>query len=264
MRQFDDIFQTAGGQAARAHRSARPFDPERGAIAPIEEIIEDAASGKPFILVDAEDRENEGDLIVPADAATSARINFMARFGRGLVCLAITRDRADALELEPMASTNRCEFGTAFTVSIDAREGVTTGISAFDRARTVATAIDPLCGAADLITPGHMFPLVARDGGVLERAGHTEAAVDIARLAGRNPSGVICEIMNDDGTMARLPDLIVFARRHGLKIGTIEDLVAYRRRNDPVAPVAPRLSLVTRRDRISPVPAFPDVREAAR
>jgi 3,4-dihydroxy 2-butanone 4-phosphate synthase/GTP cyclohydrolase II len=201
-------------------------------ISPIEDIIEDARNGRPYILVDAEDRENEGDVIIPAQFATPEQINFMARFARGLICLSITNDRAKALRLPPMAAENRESMGTAFTVSIEAREGVTTGISAHDRSHTVAVAIDPTKGPDDIVTPGHVFPLVAKDGGVLVRAGHTEAAVDISRLAGLNPAGVICEIMNDDGTMARLPELVAFAQLHGLKIGTIADLIAYRRRNE--------------------------------
>jgi 3,4-dihydroxy 2-butanone 4-phosphate synthase/GTP cyclohydrolase II len=184
------------------------------------------------ILVDDEDRENEGDLYIPAQMATPAAINFMARYGRGLICLSMTRQRCESLGLEPMARENGTRHQTAFTVSIEAREGVTTGISAADRARTIQVAIDPSRGRDDLVTPGHVFPLVARDGGVLERAGHTEAAVDIARLAGLIPAGVICEIMNDDGTMARLPDLIAFAQLHGLKIGAIADLIAHRRRTE--------------------------------
>ncbi len=202
------------------------------AISSIEEIIEDARNGRMFILVDHEDRENEGDLVIPAQMATPEKINFMATHGRGLICLSLTGARIDALGLPLMASYNASRHETAFTVSIEAREGVTTGISAHDRARSVAVAIDAATTAADIATPGHVFPLRARDGGVLDRAGHTEAAVDIARLAGLNPSGVICEIMNDDGTMARLPDLVAFAQRHGLKIGTISDLIAYRRRHD--------------------------------
>ncbi len=202
------------------------------AISPIEDIIEDARNGRMFILVDHEDRENEGDLIIPAQMATPDAINFMATHGRGLICLALTGERIDALGLPLMASYNSSRHETAFTISIEAREGVTTGISAHDRARTVAVAIDPSKGPQDIATPGHVFPLRARDGGVLIRAGHTEAAVDIARLAGLNPSGVICEIMKDDGTMARLPDLIAFAQHHGLKIGTISDLIAYRHRHD--------------------------------
>ncbi len=202
------------------------------AISPIEEIIEDARNGRMFILVDHEDRENEGDLVIPAQMATPNAINFMATHGRGLICLALPGERIDALGLPLMSPKNSSRHETAFTLSIEAREGVTTGISAHDRARTVAVAIDTTKGAADIATPGHVFPLRARDGGVLVRAGHTEAAVDIARLAGLNPSGVICEIMNDDGSMARLPDLISFAQRHGLKIGTISDLIAYRRRHD--------------------------------
>lgn len=204
----------------------------RGAISSIEDIIEDARNGRMFILVDHEDRENEGDLVIPASMATPDAINFMATHGRGLICLSLTGERADALNLPLMASYNSSRHETAFTISIEAREGVTTGISAHDRAKTVAVAIDAEKGAADIATPGHVFPLRARDGGVLIRAGHTEAAVDISRLAGLNPSGVICEIMNDDGTMARLPDLVAFAQKHGLKIGTISDLIAYRHRYD--------------------------------
>ncbi len=203
-----------------------------GAISKIEDIIEDARNGRMFVLVDHEDRENEGDLVIPAQMATPDAINFMATHGRGLICLTLPGSRIDALGLPLMASHNSSRHETAFTVSIEAREGVSTGISAHDRARTVATAIDANKGAADIATPGHVFPLRARDGGVLVRAGHTEAAVDISRLAGLNPSGVICEIMKDDGEMARLPDLIAFAQRHGLKIGTISDLIAYRRRHD--------------------------------
>lgn len=202
------------------------------AISTIEEIIEDARNGRMFILVDHEDRENEGDLVIPGQMCTPQAINFMATHGRGLICLTLPGARIDALGLPLMASSNSSRHETAFTVSIEAREGVSTGISAADRALTVAVAIDPAKGVGDITTPGHIFPLRARDGGVLVRAGHTEAAVDISRLAGLNPSGVICEIMNDDGTMARLPDLISFAQRHALKIGTISDLIAYRRRND--------------------------------
>lgn len=201
-------------------------------ISPIEDILEDARNGKPYILVDAEDRENEGDIIIPAQFATPDQINFMARHARGLICLAITADRARQLRLPPMAAENRTSMGTAFTVSIEAREGVTTGISAADRARTVQVAVDPAKGADDIVSPGHVFPLVARDGGVLVRTGHTEAAVDISRMAGLTPAGVICEIMNDDGSMARMPDLVAFAQLHGLKIGTIADLITYRRRTE--------------------------------
>jgi len=201
-------------------------------IASIEEILEEARNGRMFILVDDEDRENEGDLVIPAQMTTPTAINFMASHGRGLICLALARARVDQLGLAPMSRLNGCRNETAFTVSIEARTGITTGISAADRCRTILTAIDAARGADDLVSPGHVFPLAARDGGVLVRAGHTEAAVDIARLAGLNPSGVICEIMNDDGTMARLPDLAAFAERHALKIGTIRDLIAYRFRND--------------------------------
>ena len=201
-------------------------------ISTVEDIIEDARQGRPFILVDAEDRENEGDIVIPAQFATPDQINFMAKHARGLICLAITTERARQLRLPPMVAENLTPLGTAFTVSIEAREGVTTGISAHDRARTVSVAIDPTRGPDDIVSPGHIFPLVAKDGGVLVRTGHTEAAVDIARLAGLQPAGVICEIMNDDGAMARLPDLVGFAQLHGLKIGAISDLIAYRRRTE--------------------------------
>ncbi|SDF78084.1 3,4-dihydroxy 2-butanone 4-phosphate synthase / GTP cyclohydrolase II [Limimonas halophila] len=201
---------------------------------PIEDIIADARNGRLFILVDDEDRENEGDLVIPAQMATPAAVNFMAKYGRGLICLALTNDRVGELGLPMMARQNQARHGTAFTVSIEAREGVSTGISAPDRAHTIATAVDPEKGAGDIVTPGHVFPLAARDGGVLVRAGHTEAAVDVARLAGLNPSGVICEIMNDDGSMARRDDLVKMARAHGLRIGTIADLIAYRRRHDRI------------------------------
>jgi 3,4-dihydroxy 2-butanone 4-phosphate synthase/GTP cyclohydrolase II len=185
-----------------------------------------------FILVDDDDRENEGDLVIPAQMATPEAINFMARHGRGLICLALTKDRADTLGLQPMVNNNRSRNETAFTVSIEAKEGISTGISAADRARTVAVAIDASHGPDELVSPGHVFPLVAKPGGTLVRAGHTEAGVDISRLAGLNPSAVICEIMRDDGSMARLDDLMDFARTHGLKIGTIRDLIAYRLKKD--------------------------------
>jgi 3,4-dihydroxy 2-butanone 4-phosphate synthase/GTP cyclohydrolase II len=201
-------------------------------ISPIEELIEDARNGRMFILVDAEDRENEGDLVIPAQMCTPQAINFMAKYGRGLICLALTQERANALNIPMMTQFNGAPHQTAFTVSIEAKEGVSTGISAHDRAHTIAVAIDPTKGPHDIVMPGHVFPLVARHGGALVRAGHTEAAVDIPRLAGLYPAGVICEIMNDDGTMARLPDLVQFAQLHGLKIGTIADLIAYRRRYD--------------------------------
>ena len=201
-------------------------------LATPEEIIDDARNGRMYILVDAEDRENEGDLIIPAQFATPAAINFMAKFGRGLICLAIEQAKAETLGLSNMSADNRSRFETAFTQSIEAREGVTTGISAGDRSHTIQTAIDPESRADDIVSPGHMFPIIAKDGGVLVRTGHTEASVDISRMAGLNPSAVICEIMNDDGTMARLDDLVKFAQFHGLKIGTIEDLVAYRMKKD--------------------------------
>ena len=202
------------------------------ALVPIEEIIEEARNGRMYILVDDEDRENEGDLIIPAQMATPDAINFMATHGRGLICLTLTSERVEQLGLDLMSRGNGTRHETAFTTSIEAREGVTTGISAADRARTVSVAIDASKGREDIVTPGHVFPLIARDGGVLVRAGHTEAGVDISRLAGLNPSSVICEIMNGDGTMARMDDLVPFARMHNLKMGTIRDLIAYRRKHD--------------------------------
>jgi len=194
-----------------------------------EELIEEARNGRMFILVDDEDRENEGDLVVPAQFATPDAINFMARHARGLICLALTRRRVEKLGLPLMSAQNGTRHQTAFTVSIEAREGVTTGISAADRAKTIAVAINPETTRDDITTPGHVFPLMAREGGTLVRAGHTEASVDIARKAGLAPAAVICEIMNDDGTMARLPDLVTFAQHHNLKLGTIADLIAHRR-----------------------------------
>ncbi len=205
-----------------------------GVMASAEQIIDEARNGRMFILVDDEDRENEGDLVIPAQMATPDAINFMAKHGRGLVCLALTRERVDQLGLQPMSRTNGTRLETAFTTSIEARDGVTTGISAADRARTVSVAIDAGKGPEHIVSPGHVFPLIARDGGVLVRAGHTEAAVDVARLAGLNPSGVICEIMREDGAMARMDDLFAFARLHGLRIGTIRDLIAYRLRKDRI------------------------------
>ncbi len=202
------------------------------ALVPIEEIIEEARNGRMYILVDDEDRENEGDLIIPAQMATPDAINFMATNGRGLICLTLTKARVEQLGLDLMSRANGTRHETAFTTSIEAREGVTTGISAADRARTVSVAIDASKGRDDIVTPGHVFPLIARDGGVLVRAGHTEAGCDISRLAGLNPSSVICEIMKDDGTMARMDDLVSFARLHNLKMGTIRDLIAYRRKHD--------------------------------
>lgn len=204
----------------------------KDAISSVEEIIDEARNGRMFILVDHEDRENEGDLVIPAQMATPDAVNFMATHGRGLICLTLTAERIEELGLPLMSTHNSSRHETAFTVSIEAREGVSTGISASDRARTISVAIDGSKGAADIATPGHVFPLRARRGGVLVRAGHTEAAVDISRLAGLNPSGVICEIMNEDGTMSRLPELVAFAQRHNLKIGTISDLISYRRRHD--------------------------------
>ena len=203
-----------------------------GVLSSTDEIVEDMRNGRMVILVDAEDRENEGDLVIPAQMATPDAVNFMARFGRGLICLTLTPQRAAELRLESMVRKNASRTGTAFTVSIEATDGITTGISAHDRARTIAAAIDPTKDHTSIVSPGHVFPLVARDGGVLIRAGHTEASVDLAKLAGLSPAAVICEIMNDDGTMARMPDLVAFAQKHGLKIGTIEDLIAYRLKHD--------------------------------
>ena len=216
-------------------------------LSPIEEVIADARAGKLFVLVDDEDRENEGDLCVIGEWADAAAINFMAKYGRGLICLALTRERTEALGLSLMERRNESRHQTAFTVSIEAREGVTTGISAADRAHTIRTAIDTQCTEKDITTPGHIFPLVARDGGTLVRAGHTEAVVDIARAAGvADPSGVICEIMKDDGEMARLPDLIGFAGEHGLQIGSIADLIAYRRNSETLVMRTVQTSIVAR------------------
>lgn len=210
-----------------------------GVMSSVPEILEDMRNGRMVVLVDAEDRENEGDLVIPAQMATPDAINFMAKHGRGLICLALTSTRASELGLKNMVRSNASRLRTAFTQSIEAKVGITTGISAHDRARTIATAIDPGKTADDIVSPGHVFPLVAREGGVLIRAGHTEASVDLASLAGLFPAAVICEIMNDDGTMARVPDLIPFAKSHGLKIGTIESLIAYRLQNDRlIEPVA--------------------------
>ena len=201
-------------------------------LASIPQIIDDAANGKIFILTDDEDRENEGDLIIMAQKITPQAINFMAKYGRGLICLPLTSKRVEELELPLMANTNKSRHQTPFTTSIEAASGISTGISAADRAHTILTAIDPKNNKNSIVTPGHIFPLKAQDGGVLVRAGHTEAAIDIAHLAGLNPSAVICEIMNEDGTMARLPDLIEFANKHQLNIATIADLIKYRRLND--------------------------------
>ena len=201
-------------------------------LASAEDLIEEARNGRMFILVDDEDRENEGDLVIPAQFATPEQVNFMARHARGLICLAMTRQRVEQLRLPLMSQSNGTRHQTAFTVSIEARDGVTTGISAHDRAHTIAVAINPESSRDEIVTPGHVFPLMAREGGTLIRAGHTEAAVDIARLAGLAPAGVICEIMNDDGTMARLPDLVAFAQHHNLKLGTIADLIGHRRRTE--------------------------------
>ncbi|WKB52414.1 bifunctional 3,4-dihydroxy-2-butanone-4-phosphate synthase/GTP cyclohydrolase II [Eleftheria terrae] len=201
-------------------------------ISPVPEIIAELAAGRMVVLVDEEDRENEGDLVLAADHVTPEAINFMAKFGRGLICLTLTKERCERLQLPPMATRNGTKHGTAFTVSIEAAQGVTTGISAADRAQTVKVAVARDSTARDLVQPGHIFPLQAQEGGVLMRAGHTEAGCDLAGMAGLTPAAVICEIMNDDGSMARLPDLEIFAREHGLKIGTIADLIEYRSRNE--------------------------------
>jgi 3,4-dihydroxy 2-butanone 4-phosphate synthase/GTP cyclohydrolase II len=211
-------------------RSARVQDV--AGFATIEEALEDIQNGRFVVVVDDPDRENEGDLTIAAQFATPEAINFMATHGRGLICLCLTEDRCDRLGLRPMTHNNETPYETAFTISIEAREGVTTGISAADRSHTIQVAIDPTKGPEDVIQPGHVFPLRARRGGVLQRTGQTEAAVDLARLAGLNPAGVICEIMNDDGTMARVPDLVPYCRRHGLKMVTVADLIEYRRRNE--------------------------------
>ena len=212
--------------------NARTQTPAPVAISPVQDIVADLRAGRMVILVDEEDRENEGDLVLASDHVTPEAINFMARFGRGLICLTLTRERCERLQLPPMATRNGTKHATAFTVSIEAAEGVTTGISAADRARTVQAAVKKDARPEDLVQPGHIFPLQAVDGGVLMRAGHTEAGCDLAAMAGLTPSSVICEIMKDDGTMARLPDLQVFAAEHGLKIGTIADLIEYRSRHE--------------------------------
>ena len=238
------------GVSSDAERS-RPIELSQY-LSSADELIEEARNGRMFILVDDEDRENEGDLVVPAQFATPDAINFMARHARGLICLALTRQRVEQLGLPLMSAHNGTRHQTAFTVSIEAREGVTTGISAHDRARTIAVAINPECGRDDIVTPGHIFPLMAREGGTLVRAGHTEASVDIARKAGLYPAAVICEIMNDDGTMARLPDLVTFAQRHNLKLGTIADLIAHRRLTERlVKRVADRQLPACRRRRLA-------------
>ena len=221
--------------------------PSRNGLSTIDEVIADAKGGKLFILVDDEDRENEGDLCIIGEHATADAVNFMAKYGRGLICLALTRIRTEQLGLTMMERRNESRHETAFTISIEAREGVTTGISAADRALTIKTAIDPNCGERDITSPGHIFPLIARDGGTLVRAGHTEAVVDIARACGSdNPSGVICEIMKDDGEMARLPDLICFAKEHDLKIASIADLIAWRRRNESLVQRTVESAITTR------------------
>ena len=215
-------------------KEAKSKNSNKSGLSSIEEVIEEAKQGRIFILVDDENRENEGDLCIPAEMANSDVINFMAKYARGLICLAMERSRVEQLGLSLMTRRNEGRHETAFTVSIEAREGVTTGISAHDRAHTISVATNANKGQDDIVTPGHVFPLVARDGGSLVRAGHTEAVVDIARLAGLTPAGVICEIMNDDGTMARLPDLLSFAQQHDLKVATIADLISHRRRTESI------------------------------
>ena len=230
------------------------------ALSPITDIVAELKAGRMVVLVDEEDRENEGDLVLAADFVTADAINFMARHARGLVCLTLTEERCRQLNLAPMVATNRSVHGTNFTMSIEAAEGVTTGISAADRARTVAVAIAPDAKPGDLVQPGHIFPIIAQRGGVLARAGHTEAGCDLAAMAGRTPAAVICEIMNDDGTMARLPHLISFAQVHGLKVGTIADLIHYRSRTErlverlaerPVATPHGAFRLVVYRDKLT-------------
>src|SRR5512136_3042569 len=214
-------------------------------VSKIEEAIEDIRLGKMVILVDDEDRENEGDLTMAAEMATPESINFMARFGRGLICLTMTNERCDQLRLPLMVSSNTSSFGTAFTVSIEAKKGVTTGISAADRAHTILTAVDDACKPEDLARPGHIFPLRAKPGGVLVRAGQTEGSVDLARMAGLKPAGVICEIMNDDGSMSRMPELRKFAKEHGIKVCTSADLVAYRLKHESLVRRAAEVLLPT-------------------
>ena len=220
-------------------------------ISPVPELVAELAAGRMVVLVDEEDRENEGDLVLAAEHVTPEAINFMAKFGRGLICLTLTRERCERLQLPPMTARNGTAHGTAFTVSIEAAEGVTTGISAADRSRTVQAAVARDARPADLVQPGHIFPLQAQDGGVLMRAGHTEAGCDLAAMAGLTPAAVICEIMNDDGSMARLPDLEVFAREHGLKIGTIADLITYRSRNESLVTRAGQRELQTAQGRFT-------------
>jgi 3,4-dihydroxy 2-butanone 4-phosphate synthase / GTP cyclohydrolase II len=219
---------------------------EKKYLATIPEIIAEAKAGKMFILVDDEDRENEGDLVIPASMCDDKIVNFMAKYGRGLICLALSENRVSELELPLMSLNNQSRNKTAFTVSIEAREGISTGISAFDRAKTVADAINPQKNKDSIVSPGHIFPLKAQDGGVLVRAGHTEAAVDIAKLAGLNPAGVICEIMKDDGTMARMPDLIKFAQKHQMKIATIADLIEYRRKNEKLIEIVRKEKFISK------------------
>lgn len=214
-------------------------------LASIPEIIAEAKQGRMFILVDDEGRENEGDLVIPAQMCDDTKINFMATYGRGLICLALTESRVEELGLPFMSSNNESRNKTAFTISIEARDGISTGISAFDRAKTIADAINPKKTKDSIVSPGHIFPLKAQNGGVLVRAGHTEAAVDIAKLAEMNPSGVICEIMNNDGSMARMPDLIEFAKKHQMKIATIADLIEYRRKNEKLIDVVSRQKFVS-------------------
>ncbi|QCJ01098.1 3,4-dihydroxy-2-butanone-4-phosphate synthase [Agrobacterium larrymoorei] len=227
-------------QSSRAHEVSVSLQQEADVadvLVSTTELIEDLRAGRMVILVDDEGRENEGDLFIAAEMATPQAINFMVTYGRGLVCLTLDQARADRLQLPMMTANNETPLQTAFTVSIEARTGITTGISAFDRAHTIATAINPSWGSEAISSPGHMFPLVAREGGVFERAGHTEASVDLARLAGMQPSGVICEILKEDGSMARLPELVAFARKHSLSVGSIADLISYRRSIETTDPI---------------------------
>ena len=224
-------------------------------VSSVEEIVAEMRAGRIVILVDEEDRENEGDLVLAADHVTPEAINFMAKYGRGLICLTLTRERCELLKLPPMVARNGTKMGTAFTVSIEAAEGVTTGISAADRSRTVQAAVAKSATAADLVQPGHIFPLQAVDGGVLMRAGHTEAGCDLAAMAGCSPSAVICEVMKDDGTMARLPDLQLFAAEHGIKIGTIADLIQYRSRHESLVQKVSSRELQTAAGTFTPTPS---------
>src|ERR1700730_14866528 len=270
MRAADAKFRAMTPRPLKAIDSAKDSVPARSpAISPIAEIVAELKAGRMVILVDEEDRENEGDLVVAADAVSAQVINFVARFGRGLICMPITEERASQLDLAPMTRVNRSVHGTNFTVSIEAAEGVTTGISAADRAHTIGGACAPNAAPDDIVQPGHVFPLVAHAGGVLARAGHTEACCDLARLAGFSPAAVLCEVMNDDGSMARLPDLIEFARKHALKIGAMAHLIHYRSQHErlierigerPIRTAAGEFRLVAFRDKLSDAPHLALVR----